>query len=134
MIREHRNPKNKLKLSPLGQAYSTKLKNSHETKVSLKDEKVKFEDLMIITPPLVNDDLFIETGLQKHLLVVYDSSIDKYIATHYLTRKPTAEKLCDKEFKVFQNEQQYPEKTFVSKKSQNIFGLKTPRLINKEMM
>lgn len=128
-------PKNKAKLSPLGQAYSPKTSqdiNDEKVMQEIVSREIAFKDLMIIPPPPDTEECFIETGLQKHLVVVFDTSCDAYIATHYCTSKNSGIQLCDKQLKLFQNEHDNPGTVFVSTKVQNIVPLTTPLIIKKE--
>ena len=126
------NPKNKIKLTQLGMAYSDAVDFHEKSPIHVENKHIEFHNLVIITPPTPHDDLFIETGLQKHLLAAYDSTTDTYVIIHYFTSKNTAVKLSDKQLKIFQNEQEHPENNYTSKKPQNIVALKTPRIINKK--
>lgn len=96
---------NDVKLSPLGQAYVESTLKS--TKILYSDNVPPSDNIqfMIVTPPQSAENTIISTGIQKHLLIVYDKDQDKFYSIGYLTSKiSTDEPLCPKQFKTFQNE------------------------------
>jgi hypothetical protein len=96
-------PKNGIKLTSLGQAYSFEIEKKFKSitpEVVATTSGVNFK---IIVPPKVSNDIFIEDGKQKHLLVAYDTTTGKHYAIGYLTSKTSANFLADKQYKYFEN-------------------------------
>lgn len=95
--------KNKIKLSNLGQAYFENfISNTKENENSdLVLENISKFEFIIIVPPQNASDLFIETGKQKHMLVVVDENGNFY-ACGYTTSKKDAKNFCDVQIKKFQ--------------------------------
>ena len=97
-----------IKLTTLGQAYVNKIRTKNKevnTNTKMfempKDKNLK---LIITVPPKANENVFIESGKQKHLLVVYNEKNNDYYAIGYFTSKESDKKLADKQFKTFQEE------------------------------
>jgi hypothetical protein len=95
--------RNKVKLSSLGQAYYEKLEKQSEFcalnpvfETSNLSHKFK-----IIIPPQGNNNLFIETGKEKHLLIVVDDQ-GNHFAFGYFTSKLTGSIISEQQFKKFQ--------------------------------
>lgn len=99
------NPINKIKLRPLGQAYVKRVmeKNPSSNK-SINLTSTKDNKFIIIIAPQNKDNVFIEGGHRKHMLVVYDSNNKEYYAIGYLTSKNSGQYLSDQKIKTFQNE------------------------------
>ena len=55
-----------------------------------------------MTPPKAADNLFIETGKQNHLLVIYDSISGEYYALGYLTSKKTEDLISEIQYKAYE--------------------------------
>lgn len=89
-----------VKLSGLGQAYYEKLKDDITLSSNVIPELSS--NFIIIVPPENSSKLFIETGKQKHLLVVSDNK-GNYYAIGYMTSKNSGEFLSKEQFKKFQD-------------------------------
>lgn len=102
------NTKHGIKLSSLGQAYvetffSNTQNNNHD--LPKFSNPISEQNLKIIIPPKSENDCFIETGKQKHLLVVVDEN-NRIFPLCYLTSKSTAQFLSHQQFKNFQNQKE----------------------------
>ena len=97
--------KNSLKLNALGQAYAKQCepKLNPECKIHDLGEKPTF---IIVAPPTNSDNLLIETGKQKHLLVAFNTTTNEYFAIGYLTSKASGIFIHDKQVKLFQDEKE----------------------------
>lgn len=143
--------KNSIKLTALGQAYVSTIQASNKeqtlpdtpdgtpnpptTSVAIYNKKVTLSNFMIITPPKRDEELFIETGLHKHLLVVYDTATASYLAIGYLTGKNSGELLSHELLKSFQEKQDKQDDNPIFKtkqKEQHFAKLKNPVVIKKE--
>ncbi len=125
--------KNNVKLSVVGLAYYEAISSKKECfdfNVQENINSLQESNLMIIVPPKSTDNIFIDTGIQKHLLVIYNSATDKYFAVGYLTSKKGTEFFSPQQFKAFQDQQENsPSK---SHKQQYFKGLENPIQIKKE--
>lgn len=108
------NAKNGIKLTQVGQAYYSKLKTKKQLNESSMIPNVNVNldanpeiSFSIIVPPKVADDVFIEDGKQKHLLVVFDTTTNNYYSIGYMTSKSSGDLLSDKQYKYFENEQDH---------------------------
>lgn len=104
------NSKHGEKLTPLGQAYFSKVKENNDINPPTTNntfhydpEQAKQLQFDITFPPAKSDNLFIETGSQKHLLIVYNTITQKIFSLGYLTSKISGIFLSDTQFKNFQN-------------------------------
>ena len=99
--------KNKVKLTALGQAYSSIVKKNTDIIATTNNvfnfDPGKSHEFNIIFPPPRNNDLFIETGNQKHLIIVHNTITQKTFGLGYLTSKISGIFLSDTQFKKFQN-------------------------------
>ena len=101
--------KHKVKLSNLGQAYNIKVTAKTNKEPTFADNNLPNDPnfkIIIIVPPKSNDDLFIEDGKQKHLIVVYYSSTNRYFSFSYFTGKGSGDFLSSQRFKEFQKQQE----------------------------
>jgi hypothetical protein len=104
---------NKVKLTSLGQAYWSKIKeqNKNKTTESTETEPKKInlgeltrEKCIIIIPPKSSDDeSIIETAKQKHLLVVHTET-DEYFVFAILTSKSSEEVINKQQLSPFQKQ------------------------------
>jgi len=130
--------KNKVKLTSAGVAYREKIKQADDNprfiSTSLESPNLKF---IIIVPPPAGDNLFIEIGLNKHLLVVCNLETKEYFAFSYLTGSKQGELVSTKLFKTFQLEQDSGDtkkgiENSLKGKLQHIAKLRQPVLIKEE--
>jgi hypothetical protein len=132
--------KHGIKLTPQGYAYVERIKKINQQqsdKQTLPSELVpdatsEAPKFMIITPPEGDPELFIETGIHKHLIVTYDSIKHFFVALGYLTGKNNPNFLSKVLFKSFQQKQENKPIWNTQKKEQHIHFFDNPQLIKNE--
>lgn len=113
--------KNDVKLTQVGQAYvenfilNTRINEKNNNEMPKFSAPISRGNLKIIIPPKSESDSFVETGKQKHLLVIVDENT-RIFPIGYLTSKSSAEFLSTQQFKAFQNQKETLDITITKKK------------------
>ena len=123
-----------IKLTNLGQAYSKKLELEASETVStdgfMNVENIDNLNFMIVLPPKVSHQTFIESGEQKHLLVAFNKENNEYYAIGYFTSKTSVNKISDMQYKTFEDNKESTKKLGTTKeKSQNFVSFDAPKRI-----
>lgn len=121
-----------IKLSVLGRAYMEQLQNKSSDRLIQppifdKNNQPKF---IITMPPKTSESTLLETGKQKHLLVVVDNN-GNYYAIGYFTSKNSGIFISDTQVKIFQDQM---ENNIVkdNKKKQYLVRFEKPQEIKPE--
>lgn len=119
--------KNGIKLTQLGQAYAKQSEvNIPSTTANITVNNIDNLKFIVALPPKATDKTFIESGEQKHLLVVYNKENNNYFAMGYFTSKKSVDKIADMQYKAFENLQEKLDNT-PNVKAQHFHKFDTPQ-------